>query len=65
MCPHQKLTYMTRPVTSRSAELSREITRPGVINFTIFVINGDHYNIDITIVADDKIVNEKTVLFSK
>ena len=68
VCPDQELTSETYPIANSSditPHIEVALTQAGVMDYTVYVEKGCHCLSDIMIVADDRVVDLKTVLFSK
>ena len=59
------MTYPTTNSSNKASHTEVSITQPGVFNYTVIVEKGCHCASDIMIVAGDRVVEMKTVLFSK
>ena len=68
VCPDQKLMFTTYPKTDKANQMLQvevAITQPGVIQYTVLVQKGCHCTCDIMIIANNRVVEIKTVTFSK
>ena len=58
------VTYPTKNTSDKTPHTKIAITQRGVMNYTVFLERGCHCASDIMIVANDRELDMKTVLFS-